>query len=66
MLKSTQQEINTLPIYDYLHTRNISKSEFCKTCKISQTSLANILNPDATVSIKTLFKVAVAMGISTF
>ena len=49
--------VNTELIKDYIRTHNLSKTKFCKLCKIHPTTLKNILENKNFV-IKAIFKIA--------
>ena len=52
-------------INNYLKERNLSKTQFCKLCKISYSTLTNILNGD-NFRLIALFKIAKILNIEVY
>lgn len=50
--------IKTYLIEEYLQKKNLSKTEFCRLCKISYPTLQKVFKQDFTVRIGVLFKIA--------
>ena len=55
--------IKTELIIDYLKSNNLSKSKFCKLCKISYRTLNKILLGDTNFEVIALFRIAKMLGI---
>ena len=49
--------VNTELVNDYMRTHNLSKTKFCKLCKIHPTTLKNILENKNFV-MSAIFKIA--------
>lgn len=57
--------VNVEVMEKYMKDNNLSKSKFCKMCKISYSTLCKILKDDIEhMDIKQLFKVAYAMKVN--
>jgi len=56
-------DVKTDVIENYLKENKLSKSKFCKQCKIGYRTLSKILNRDYSFKLSKLFKVANAMGV---
>ena len=48
---------NKKAILDYIEKENISKTEFCKRCKIGFKTLNKVLLNDADINLKPIFKI---------
>lgn len=57
-------KINTKLIEDYIKENNLTKTEFCKLCKISTKTLYKILLYKSKFSLIEIFKLARVMNIS--
>ena len=55
--------IKTDLIKQYLKDNNLSKTAFCKKCKISPATFKKIIEQDMDVNIVSIFKIAFAMEI---
>jgi len=56
--------IKTEVIESYIKEKGISKTKFCKICKISFSTFKKILNNDRNFGIVALFKIARVMKIN--
>lgn len=50
-------------ILEFLKEHNMSKTKFCKECKIGYQTLTKLLNNDLTVGVKSLFRICYFMKI---
>ena len=50
-------------IFRYLKENNLSKSKFCKLCKISPSTLNKILSCKENLKMKSIFKIAKQLNI---
>lgn len=55
--------VKTELINNYINENNLSKTAFCKLCKISLTTLNNILANKGNIRILAIFKISRAMKI---
>ena len=55
--------VKTELIEKYLKDNNLSKTKFCKMCKISPSTLNKIMNNDGHFRITALFKIARVMNL---
>lgn len=51
---------------DYMKKEGLSKSAFCKKCKISYTTLQKILNNDWNFGITALFRIARVIKVEVY
>lgn len=58
-----KQKINTQLFLDYMEKEGLSKTAFCKKCKISYVTLNKILNEQTNFKIIALFRLARVLGI---
>ena len=58
-------KIKTELITDFLKERGMSKTAFCRLCKIGARTLNKILAQDPSVNLIALFKISKATGIRT-
>ena len=58
-----KNSVNTEMIKSYMKDNNISKTQFCKTCKISIGTLNKILSGDMNFAINALWKISHVLGI---
>ncbi|MBO5103374.1 MAG: helix-turn-helix transcriptional regulator [Clostridia bacterium] len=56
--------INTKKILDFIKKNNLSKSAFCKNCKINLGIYYKIMNGQANFRINALFKIAKYMQLN--
>ena len=61
-MKQLKNTINTKLIEEYIKSNNLSKTEFCKQCNISYSTLMRILN-NGDFYIIALFKIARVMNV---
>ena len=52
-----EKRINTSIITDYMKANKMSKSAFCKACKIGHTTFDKIMNQNLNIGITKLFKI---------
>lgn len=57
--------IKTELIEKYLQDNKLSKTGFCKKCKISPSTLKKVMEQNANVGIVGIFKIAFAMNLRT-
>ena len=62
MVKTIKTEL----IENYIKENNLSKSKFCKMCKISQSTLYKIMTNGENFRIIALFKIARVLKIQVF
>ncbi len=55
--------INTNLILNYLKANILTKTQFCKLCKITFSTLNKVLNDKQNLKMKTLFKIARQLNI---
>ena len=55
--------IKTEMIEAYMQENNLSKTKFCKMCKISPSTLNKIMSNDGNFGIIALFKIARVLGV---
>lgn len=55
--------INTDLIKNYMKENRLTKTEFCKLCGLSKSSLNKVLNGNLNIYISTLFKVSKAINV---
>lgn len=53
-----KQIINTDLVFNYLKENNLTKTQFCKLCKITSSTLNKVLNNKHNLKLRTLFKIA--------
>lgn len=58
-----KNEINVEVINNYIKENKLTKNKFCKTCKISLSTLNKILNNKENFRIIALFKIAKVLNI---
>ena len=58
--------IKTKLIENFIKENNLSKSKFCKMCKISQSTLNKIITNNENFRIIALFKIARVLKIQVF
>ena len=58
--------IKTELIENFINDNNLSKSKFCKMCKISQSTLNKIMTNSENFKIIALFKIARVLKIQVF
>ncbi len=58
-----KSKIRTQLIYIYLKTQNISKTKFCKMCKISPKTLEKILEGDEDISLLAINRIATILNL---
>lgn len=58
--------IKTELIENFIKDNNLSKSKFCKMCKISQSTLNKIMTNNENFKIIALFKIARVLKIQVF
>ena len=58
--------IKTVLIENFIKDNNLSKSKFCKMCKISQSTLNKIITNNENFRIIALFKIARVLKIQVF
>ncbi|MFI3167912.1 MAG: hypothetical protein R3Y32_07360 [Bacillota bacterium] len=56
--------INIQIIEDFLQTNNLSKTQFCKRCKISPQTLKKVMSQNLDFGMLALFKIAHTIGIN--
>ena len=59
-----ESSINVNKIYAYLKENNISKTEFCKRCKISPETFNGLITSTKNTNLKIVFKIAREMKCS--
>ena len=59
-----ESSINVNKIYAYLKENDISKTEFCKKCKISPETFNALINNSKNTQLKAVFKIAREMKCS--
>jgi transcriptional regulator with XRE-family HTH domain len=58
-----EQIYNTKLITDYLEKTGISKTKFCKECRISAYTYSRVMAQNAHIGIKQLFRIARRLNI---
>ena len=58
--------IKTVLIENFIKDNNLSKSKFCKMCKISQSTLNKIMTNSENFKIIALFKIARVLKIQVY
>lgn len=58
--------IKTVLIENFIKDNNLSKSKFCKMCKISQSTLNKIMTSNENSRIIALFKIARVLKIQVY
>ena len=58
--------MNPLKIIEYIRMHNLTKSEFCKMCEITLSTLDNIVYYGNNVDYDVAEKISVAMGIGVY
>lgn len=58
--------IKTVLIENFIKDNNLSKSKFCKMCKISQSTLNKIMTSNENFRIIALFKIARVLKIQVY
>lgn len=61
-----KNRIKTELIENFIKDNNLSKSKFCKMCKISQSTLNKIITNNENFRIIALFKIARVLKIQVF
>lgn len=56
-------QINTDLIINYLFLNKLTKSEFCKMCKISYGTLEKVMSKNQNFNISALFKIAKVLNV---
>ena len=64
-MKQIKNNINVKLIKEYINNNNLSKTKFCKQCKISYSTLMRILN-NGDFYIIALFKIARVMNVKVY
>lgn len=58
--------INTKLIENFMKEKNLSKTQFCKLCKISPRTLEKIFNDEYDYDLRALFKTAKCMNLKIY
>ena len=58
--------MNRFKIIEFFKTQRITKSEFCKKCKITIFTLDNIVYYDASVDFAVAERIAAVMGLGVY
>ena len=61
-IKQLKDTVNTKLIEEYIKSNNLTKTKFCKQCKISYSTLMRILN-NGDFYITALFNIAKVMNV---
>lgn len=64
-MKIVKNCVNKKVIENYIKNNNLSKSKFCKLCKISYSTLTRILN-DENFYLSAIFKIARVMSTQVY
>lgn len=59
--KEMNNVINIDLILEYIKQNNLSKTQFCKKCKVSPVTFNKILKGDKDVQFKSILKIAIVM-----
>ena len=65
-IKNLKWRFKSELVYGFMNENNISKSKFCKMCKISYSTFLKILESKSNFRISALFKIARVLNLQVY